>query len=54
MGTYLFPRLGCRRFLGFSGVAAGAASISKFLFFAALVVFAIFLILGIMAGEALF
>jgi len=41
-------------FLGFSGVAAGAATISKWLFFAALAVFAIFLVLGLMAGEALF
>ena len=41
-------------FFGFSGVAAGAAQISKWLFFAALAIFALFLVLGIMAGEALF
>ncbi|MDF2118577.1 DUF1328 domain-containing protein [Roseiarcaceae bacterium H3SJ34-1] len=41
-------------FLGFSGVAAGTAEIAKLLFYAAVVIFAIFLILGVMAGEALF
>jgi uncharacterized membrane protein YtjA (UPF0391 family) len=41
-------------FLGFSGVAAGAATVAKWLFFAALVVFAVLLVLGLLAGEALF
>ena len=40
--------------LGFSGIAAGAATISKWLFFIALAIFAVFLILGLRAGEALF
>ena len=40
--------------LGFSGIAAGAATISKWLFFIALAIFAVFLILGLIAGEALF
>jgi uncharacterized membrane protein YtjA (UPF0391 family) len=43
--------------LGFTDIAAGAASIAKLLFFVFLVIFLIFLIflvLGIMAGEALF
>jgi uncharacterized membrane protein YtjA (UPF0391 family) len=39
---------------GFTGIAAGAATIAKWLFFLALAVFVIFLILGLMAGEALF
>ena len=33
--------------LRFTGVAAGAASIAKFLFFAALALFLIFLVLGL-------
>jgi uncharacterized membrane protein YtjA (UPF0391 family) len=41
-------------FLGFSGVSAGAATISKWLFFAALAIFLVFLVLGLLAGEALF
>ncbi|MCB1957657.1 MAG: DUF1328 domain-containing protein [Rhodocyclaceae bacterium] len=32
---------------GFTGIAAGAAVIAKFLFFAALVLFLIFLVLGL-------
>lgn len=40
-------------FFGFSGIAAGAATIAKWLFFAALTIFAIFLVLGLLAGEAL-
>ena len=41
-------------FFRFSGVAAGAATVSKWLFFLALAIFAIFLILGLLAGEVLF
>jgi uncharacterized membrane protein YtjA (UPF0391 family) len=41
-------------FLGFSGIAAGAATIAKWLFFIALGIFLIFLVLGLLAGEALF
>lgn len=41
-------------FFGFSGVSAGAATIAKWLFFAALAVFAILLALGLLAGEVLF
>jgi uncharacterized membrane protein YtjA (UPF0391 family) len=40
--------------LGFSGVAAGAATIAKWLFFIALAIFVLFLVLGVLAGEALF
>lgn len=40
--------------LGFSGVAAGAATISKWLFVIALIIFVAFLIMGLIAGETLF
>jgi uncharacterized membrane protein YtjA (UPF0391 family) len=40
--------------LGFTDIAAGAATISKVLFAVFLVLFLLFLVLGIMAGEALF
>jgi len=40
--------------LGFTGIASGAAQISKILFFIAIAVFVIFLILGLVAGEAIF
>jgi len=39
---------------GFTGIAAGAATIAKWLFFIALAIFVVLLILGIMAGKALF
>lgn len=39
---------------GFTGIAAGAATIAKWLFFLALAIFAVLLVLGLMAGEALF
>lgn len=39
---------------GFTGIAAGAATIAKWLFFIALAIFVVFLILGLVAGEALF
>ena len=41
-------------FFGFSGVAAGAATIAKWLFFIALAIFALFLVLGLVAGEVVF
>jgi uncharacterized membrane protein YtjA (UPF0391 family) len=40
--------------LGFTNIAAGAATIAKVLFGICLVIFIIFLVLGIMAGEAIF
>lgn len=40
--------------LGFSGIAAGAATISKWLFFIALTIFVIFLAVALIFGEALF
>ena len=39
---------------GFTGISAGAATIAKWLFFGALLLFALFIVLAIMAGEALF
>jgi len=39
---------------GFTGIAAGAAVIAKWLFFIAVAIFLIFLVLAFMAGEALF
>lgn len=39
---------------GFTGIAAGAATIAKILFGIFLVVFVVLLILGLIAGEALF
>ncbi|MCV0387853.1 MAG: DUF1328 domain-containing protein [Nitrobacter sp.] len=41
-------------FFGFSGVSAGAATIARWLFFAAVAIFVVFLFLGVLAGEALF
>lgn len=40
--------------LGFTGIASGAAQISKVLFFIAIAIFVIFLIMGLVAGEAIF
>ncbi len=40
--------------LGFSGIAAGAAIIAKVLFGITLAIFLLFIVLAIMAGEALF
>jgi uncharacterized membrane protein YtjA (UPF0391 family) len=37
---------------GFTGIAAGAATIAKWLFFIAVAIFLIFLVLGVMAGRA--
>jgi uncharacterized membrane protein YtjA (UPF0391 family) len=39
--------------LGFTNIAAGAATIAKILFGIFIVIFLIFLVLGLMAGEAL-
>lgn len=39
---------------GFTGIAAGAATIAKWLFFIAVAIFILFLVLGLVAGEALF
>ena len=39
---------------GFTGMASGAAQISKIQFFIAAVIFVIFLIIGLLAGEAIF
>ena len=40
--------------LGFTNIAAGAATISRILFAIFLVIFLIFLALALLAGEALF
>lgn len=39
---------------GFTNIAAGTATIAKWLFVVAIVIFAIFLVLALVAGEALF
>jgi uncharacterized membrane protein YtjA (UPF0391 family) len=39
---------------GFTGIAAGAAVIAQWLFFIAIAIFVVFLILAIVAGEAIF
>ena len=36
---------------GFTGIAAGSAAIAKFLFVAALIIFLVFLVLGIAAAR---
>jgi uncharacterized membrane protein YtjA (UPF0391 family) len=36
---------------GFTGIAAGSAAIAKFLFVAALIIFLVFLVLGIAAAK---
>jgi uncharacterized membrane protein YtjA (UPF0391 family) len=40
--------------LGFSGVARGAATIAKILFGVFLAIFVVLLLLGLLAGQALF
>ncbi len=37
---------------GFTGIAAGTAQIAKILFFIALAIFVLFLVLAVVAGEA--
>lgn len=39
---------------GFSGIAAGAATIAKWLFFIAVAIFILFLVIGVVAGEKIF
>ncbi|WP_422001618.1 DUF1328 domain-containing protein [Reyranella sp.] len=39
--------------LGFTDIAAGTRTIAKWLFFLAIAIFVLFLILGLVAGEAL-
>jgi uncharacterized membrane protein YtjA (UPF0391 family) len=39
-------------FFGFGGIAAGAATIAKILFFAFLVVFVVSLVMGLLRGRA--
>ncbi len=39
---------------GFGGIAAGAATIAKWLFFIAIAIFIVFLIMGLVAGKAVF
>ncbi|MFB6452830.1 DUF1328 domain-containing protein [Bradyrhizobium tunisiense] len=41
-------------FLGFSGIAAGASTIAKWLFFAAIAIFLLFVVLAFVAGEVVF
>lgn len=38
---------------GFTGIAAGAATIARVLFFIALAIMLVFLVLGLMAGAAI-
>jgi uncharacterized membrane protein YtjA (UPF0391 family) len=40
--------------LGFTGVSAAAGRLSKILFVVALLIFVVLLVLGLMAGEAIF
>ena len=41
-------------FFGFTGVASGARTIAKWLFFIALVIFMIVLVFGVMLGKLVF
>lgn len=41
-------------FFGFTKIAAGAQTVSKWLFFIAIAVFILFLILALVAGEIVF
>ncbi|GGC28544.1 UPF0391 membrane protein [Siccirubricoccus deserti] len=41
-------------YFGFGGVSSAAGGIAKVLFAIAIVVFLVFLVLGLMAGEAVF
>ncbi|MCK1309848.1 MULTISPECIES: DUF1328 domain-containing protein [unclassified Bradyrhizobium] len=40
--------------LGFSGIAAGASTIAKWLFFAAVAIFLVLVLLAFFAGEVIF
>ena len=39
---------------GFTNIAAGSAKIAKWLFVIAIIIFVIFLVMGLLAGEVLF
>jgi len=39
--------------LGFSGIASGASTIAKWLFFAAIAIFLLFVMLAFLAGEVI-
>ena len=39
---------------GFTGIASGAKTIAKWLFFIALAIFVLFIVLTVMAGQAIF
>ena len=39
---------------GFTGISTGTAAIAKTLFFIAIVIFVVLLIIGLMAGKAIF
>jgi uncharacterized membrane protein YtjA (UPF0391 family) len=39
---------------GFTGIASGAKTIAKWLFFIALAIFALFIVLALLAGQAIF
>ncbi len=39
---------------GFTGIASGAKTIAKWLFFIALAIFVLFIVLAVMAGQAIF
>ena len=41
-------------FLGFSGIAAGASTIAKWLIFAAVAIFLVLVLLAFFAGEVIF
>lgn len=41
-------------FFGFTGIASGAATIARWLFFIAIAIFVIFLILAFTAGQMIF
>jgi uncharacterized membrane protein YtjA (UPF0391 family) len=40
-------------FFGFTNIAAGTRTIAKWLFFIAIIIFVVFLVLAIVAGEAI-
>ncbi|MFZ5737030.1 uncharacterized protein DUF1328 [Rhodopseudomonas thermotolerans] len=41
-------------FFGFTGIAAGSARIAKWLFFIAVAIFVLFLVMALLAGEVVF
>jgi uncharacterized membrane protein YtjA (UPF0391 family) len=54
MGAVFLHYLDHRRDFGFAGIAAAAAGIAKILFFIFLVICVILLVVGLMAGRAIF